>query len=123
MWGKNKFKAKRTIVDGIAFASQLEANVYAHHVILQASGIIKDLQIHPTYRLTDAEISYKCDFQATNIETGTTYAIEAKGMEDRRWMLIKKLWVYYGPMPLEVWKSKGKRVLLDKTITPKHLTA
>lgn len=47
-----KFNNRPTIVDGIKFASQREANRYGHLKLLQGAGVIEDLKCHPVYVLT-----------------------------------------------------------------------
>lgn len=113
----HKFNAKRTTIGDQSFPSKLEANVYAHHKMLAMAGEISALERHPTYRLSDAGISYKCDFKAVD-KHGQEYAIEAKGAMTDRFRLIKKLWKAYGPYRLEVWKARGKSVYCAEVITP-----
>lgn len=47
----SKYKAKRTKVDGITFASKLEAKRYSELKVLENAGIIESLECHPAYEL------------------------------------------------------------------------
>ncbi len=62
----NKFKAKKTTVDGIKFDSKREAARYAELKLLANAGKITDLQVHPRYELKNAhtEIRYPNGRQA-----------------------------------------------------------
>lgn len=62
---KNKFNAKKCYVDGIAFASQLEGDRYPLLKLLERSGEIKDLKVHPKWKLIVKGIQvslYTADF-------------------------------------------------------------
>ena len=48
-------------------------------------------------------IIYKIDFSF--LEKGRLIYSEAKGFETDRWRICVKLWKYYGPAPLEIWKG------------------
>lgn len=120
---KSKYNARRTVLAGEdrSFPSRLEAAVFAHCRLREASGEIKDLTRYGTVRLTAAAISYKPDAKATYSETGQEFWIEAKGYDnDSRWRVIKKLWAFYGPGPLEIWKKNSKGIYLEETIIPKR---
>ena len=47
----NKYRAKRTTVDGVKFASTAEAARYAQLRLLERAGEIRDLKTQPPYRL------------------------------------------------------------------------
>jgi hypothetical protein len=48
-YGYSKYKAKRTQVDGIWFASQKEAKRYSELKLMQQAGAIKNLQLQVPY--------------------------------------------------------------------------
>lgn len=48
-WGRNKFRAKRTEVDGIMFASKSEAKRYEQLKELLDAGEIWDLELQPVF--------------------------------------------------------------------------
>lgn len=55
------------------------------------------------------------DFSA--VEKGVLVFFEAKGFETEVWRLKRRLWKFYGPGPLEVWRSAGRgRIGLVETI-------
>lgn len=45
---------------------------------------------------------------------------ECKGFETEKWLLKRRLWMHYGPGPLEIWKINRKGLYLDETIIPEH---
>jgi len=47
----NKFKAKPTVIDDIKFASKKEARRYGDLKLLERAGEIKDLEVHPKFKL------------------------------------------------------------------------
>lgn len=47
----NKYHNKKVIIDGIKFASKLEATRYTELKLLENKGIIKDLVLQPSYTL------------------------------------------------------------------------
>jgi len=48
-YGKSKYRAKRTEVDGITFASKAEAKRYVHLKELEESGDIWELELQPVF--------------------------------------------------------------------------
>jgi hypothetical protein len=46
---ENKHKAKKIRVDGILFASFLEANRYGELKILERAGEVSDIKVHPVF--------------------------------------------------------------------------
>jgi hypothetical protein len=112
--GWNKYNAKRIIVHGKSFPSKAEASHYGQLLLRLRAGEIMELECQPTVRLTDAGISYKPDFKY--FENSLPVWCEVKGVITDRFRLIKKLWKFYGPGPLEIWI--GGR--LSETIIPKE---
>lgn len=116
-WGrKHKYGAVRT-ADG--FPSKLEKAVWEMLRIMQAANEIKDLKRYHTVVLSDAKVRWKCDFIFTNVKTGGQELAEAKGKEDARFRVVKKLYKEYGTMPLQIWKGNYRRPFLFETIKPK----
>lgn len=72
-WGqKNKYRNKKTIIDGIKFASAKEAMRYCELKQLEKVGVIQSLRLQPRYLLqekytingrTERSISYVADFE------------------------------------------------------------
>ena len=50
-WGKNKYRAKPEIVDGVRFASKREAKRYRELKLLEAGGFITELELQPKFKL------------------------------------------------------------------------
>ncbi len=48
---RNKYSAKRTIVDGVSFASKAEAARYGRLTLMQRAGTIHGLRLQPRYVL------------------------------------------------------------------------
>lgn len=48
----NKYKAKKCTIDGYTFDSLMEGRRYSELKLLQLSGVIKDLNIHPAFDIT-----------------------------------------------------------------------
>lgn len=69
--------------------------------------------------LSAAEIKYIVDFECRDLKTGQALYVEAKGFENERWPIIKKLWRAYGYGPLEVWKGTHMRPRIDEIIHPR----
>ena len=113
---KNKYGAVRTELDGVGVPSKLEAAVMGKYKLRQLAGEIRNLKHYETVELTDAKIKYKADGSYIDCATGEMNYIEAKGAEGERWRIIKKLWPYYGPGPLDIWKGSYRDPELVETI-------
>lgn len=110
--------ARKTMIGDIAFPSALEAAVYVMLKRQEDAGQIKDLRLQHCVRFAGTKIKAKIDFSYTDAKSGRLEFAEAKGREDRRWMVIKQLWETHGPAPLRIWKGSWRRPVLFKTITP-----
>lgn len=118
MWGKTKFKNVRVSHLGYSFASKLEAAVFDHLKLLEKAQELVFVRTQPQIYLTEAKLGYRPDFEVL-IGGKQTY-IEAKGFESERWLIIRKLYAYYGPAPLHIYKQSGKNIRLVEIITPKN---
>ena len=67
-----KYHNKKTVADGIKFDSKLEAERYAQLKILERAGVIRDLELQPSFELlpsfrkngkTWRKTVYKADFR------------------------------------------------------------
>lgn len=124
MWKRKKgekYGRKRIeAIPGHWFDSKLEAAVFSLLSLRQRGGEIADLAHHGfTVYLTDAEIGFRPDFRFTVCATGETAYAEAKGFETRDYDIKKRLWKFYGPGRLEIWKGTAKNPRLVETIIPK----
>ncbi len=110
---------ERTEVSGIWFSSKLEASIYQILKLEEKAGVLKVLACQNRVKLSDAEIVYIPDFKILNCESGAEEWVEAKGFETDIWLLKKKLWKFYGPGPLHIWKGSHARPKFTETIFPK----
>ena len=122
---KNKYGAKRTIVDGIAFASQLEADVYVMLNRLEQGGEIANLEMQVRVEPDKcpecgrgATESVKVDFKYLDLNRGDNVWVEAKGCEMARWKNFVKWWRKAGPGRLQVWKAGRRQPRLVEEISP-----
>lgn len=94
----NKYKAVKTIVDGIKFDSKKEAKRYTELKILVSSGDIKDLELQPRFDFVHNGVKmgfYKADFRYT--EDGKIIIEDVKGFKTPMYNLKKKMMkAFYG---------------------------
>lgn len=100
---KNKYNAKKTVVDGITFDSKDEADFYLHLKELKRKGKIKEFELQPQFELlpkftnpkgkTILPINYKADFLVRHNDNSTE-VIDVKGFETADFKLKKKLFEY-----------------------------
>ena len=110
----SKYGSKKTVVNGIEFASKREAKRYSELIILQKAGAITDLQTQvkfvlvPTQREPDTigkrggvkpgkviehEVSYLADFVYKN-SSGETVVEDTKGFQTKDYIIKRKLMLY-----------------------------
>lgn len=99
---KDKYNAKKTVVDGITFDSRAEAARYGELKLLEEQGVIRDLELQPRFRLQDGfetadgsrvrPIDYVADFMYLNND-GLKVVEDVKGMETDVYKLKKKLFL------------------------------
>lgn len=111
--GKNKYKNKRVELAGRSFASMGESSLFLYLKALEQNNEITELKCQVTVYLSRAKIMYKPDFSF--IKNGTLEFAEYKGFETDSWLIKKKLWKYYGPGLLYIYKGNNKLV---EIITP-----
>ena len=96
-----KYRARKTEVDGIIFDSRKEADRYVELKILENAGYIKDLQMQVPYELvptqkgnlrTERAVKYVADFVYS--EDGQTVVEDVKGMKTREYIIKRKLMMY-----------------------------
>lgn len=102
----SKYKAKKTIVNGIEFDSKKEANRYATLLLLEKSGRIRDLKLQPVYELipsfrknnkTYRKTSYRADFEYFDTKLNKMVVEDVKGFKTPVYLLKKKLFEYNYP--------------------------
>lgn len=88
----SKYRAQRTVVDGITFASKKEAARYGVLKTMEAAREIEGLTLQPTFDLVVNGVlvcRYKADFQYR--EGGALFIEDVKGMKTPAYRLKKKL--------------------------------
>lgn len=111
-------RSKKTVIDGITFDSQTEAEYYEYLKGLERDKKIYRLRCHPTYILQEAfeqdgkkykAIKYIADFKYWDDEEQINVVVDVKGfaMEDAR--LKRKLFVYKYPLYKLVWVAKSNK--------------
>lgn len=119
----SKYKNRVTTTHGFSFPSKLEAAVYEILLGQKEKGLIADIKTQVNVYLTAARLRYIVDFSATDLSTGHTIYIEAKGFEVKEWRRNLRLWkAGYGPGKLLIYKGSYKRPYLADTVIPAVLT-
>lgn len=95
--------------------SRGEARCCDYFQFLEIQGLLKILKVQPNVFLTDAKLKVIPDWLLEYPGGDLRYA-DYKGLESQSWGRNKKLWKFYGPAPMEVWKSKGDRFFVTETI-------
>lgn len=98
--------------------SLLEAAVCQIIWLREKAGEIQHVQHEVHLYLSDARIGYIVDFRCKDLKTGEDLYIEAKGFANDRWPILKKLYQFYGPGTLEIWKGSHRGPTLAETIVP-----
>lgn len=99
-----KYRARKTEVDGIIFDSKLEAKRYYELKLLQKSGEISDLQRQVKYELLPSQrrntkvverpVTYVADFVYTLNSSGETIVEDTKGVKTKDYIIKRKLMLY-----------------------------
>jgi len=116
---KGKYGAQKVSYGGYSFSSKLEAATYQILKLRMVAGEIKSIDCQVCVYLTKARVLYIPDFKC-ELTDGQIIYVESKGFEAARWPTIKKLWLWYGPAPLEIYKGNYDRPFLAETIYPKQ---
>ena len=102
----SKYKAKKTIVDGIRFDSQKEANRYLELKLLEKQGLIKYIdrqtrfELQPSYKKngkTIRAIYYIADFVYFDKAKKKMIIEDTKGFRTEVYKLKKKIFEYKYP--------------------------
>lgn len=101
MWGgRSKYRAKKTVVDGITFDSRKEADRYLVLKGMEEDGSIDDLRRQVRYELIPAfdvdgkhyrPVFYVADFVYVDKETGKEVVEDVKGVRTDVYKLKSKL--------------------------------
>lgn len=105
----NKYRNKKTWVDGICFDSKKEADFYATLRLLLKVGEIKGFCRQPEFILVEGDekdraITYRADFIVFHND-GRTGIVDVKGYESEQWERIyKQFRLKYPGIDLEIVK-------------------
>ncbi|GHT86788.1 hypothetical protein AGMMS49543_20840 [Betaproteobacteria bacterium] len=104
----SKYRAVKTVVNGITFSSKKEAKRYNILLAQQQAGEISSLQLQPIFELQEgfkmgkrkiSAIKYIADFSYQRADTGAVVVEDVKGMKTRVYSLKKKMFLKkYGEM-------------------------
>lgn len=88
----NKYRNKKTVVDGITFDSRREASRYGVLKIMQAAGLITNLRLQVPYVIAvngQKICRYVADF--VYLENSREVVEDVKGVRTREYILKRKL--------------------------------
>ncbi len=96
---KHKYNARKTVVDGITFDSQREADYYCELKLLVRAGEVEWFELQPEFVLQEAfthhgkkyrEIKYVADF-IIGYPDGRVEIVDVKGRKTREYQMKKKM--------------------------------
>ncbi len=100
---KNKYHAKKTLVDGITFDSKLESERYKQLKFMKHANEIRWFNLQPSFTLPGG-IRYRPDFIVCDIN-GLIWVEDAKGRETKEFIIKKKQFKeYYQGLELRIIK-------------------
>ena len=115
--GCNKFKNKKTKIDGILFDSEMESHYYLYLKDLKEKGIVVDFELQPIYILQEGfirngkkirPITYKADFRVVYID-GYEEVIDVKGVITAEFKLKRKMLFYkYRDINFKCVQERGR---------------
>lgn len=112
-------KVKKISHAGYSFASKFEAALFDQLKLFERAGEIRNLTCQDSVYLSDARILYKPDFTYWDVKLDQQAWAEAKGFETPVFAIKKRLWKFYGPGRLKIYKGNHKNIYLDEEIIPK----
>lgn len=110
----SKYNAKRTTVDGITFASKLEAKRYGQLKLMERAGVIKHLVLQPSWELSHGPIridpkkrrftaKYTADFEYWDAEKDLRIIEEVKGVWTEAAKVRVAWWMSSYPETAKCW--------------------
>ncbi len=115
---KNKYGAERIGAPGQSYDSKLEAALHGILVLREKAGEIRDIRAQVTLYMTRARVIYRADYQFVRCSDGVTCYAESKGPETQAWRIKLRIYRFYGPGPLEIWKGSHANPTLVETVIP-----
>ena len=116
--GYNKYKNKKTIVDGIKFDSEMESHYYIYLKHLKEIGEVVDFVLQPTYLLQEGfdlngkrirPITYKADFKVI-YKDGHEEVIDVKGKLTEEFKIKRKMLLYrYRDINFKCVQERGRK--------------
>lgn len=92
---RNKYRARKTEVDGITFDSALEAKYYANLKLLEKAGAVYGVELQKRYALVGPDGSlittYIADFVFWDQRAKHLRIVDVKGVKTREFVIKKKL--------------------------------
>lgn len=114
----NKYKNKKTIVDGIKFDSEMESHYYIYLKQLKEIGEVVDFVLQPTYLLQEGfnlngkrirPITYKADFKVI-YKDGREEVIDVKGKLTEEFKIKRKMLLYrYRDITFKCVQERGRK--------------
>ena len=114
----NKYKNKKTMVDGIKFDSEMESHYYIYLKQLKEIGEVVDFVLQPTYLLQEGfdlngkrirPITYKADFKVI-YKDGHEEVIDVKGKLTEEFKIKRKMLLYkYRDINFKCVKERGRK--------------
>ena len=101
----NKYRAKKTVIDGITFPSQKEGDYYCELKMLRMAGEVVDFERQVTFELqpkfkhsgkTERAIKYIADF-VVKYKDGRTVVVDVKGDKTAVYRIKRKMLLYRHP--------------------------
>lgn len=99
----SKYRAIKTVVDGVTFDSRKEGRRYRELRLLEQAGVIEDLCLQPHFLLQEAyvkngksvrKIEYIADFSYYDLEKNKFVVEDVKGLKTDVYKLKKKIFEY-----------------------------
>lgn len=116
-----KYKNKKTESHGYLFDSRLEGGLYGYLKMLEQAGEIRNLRVKPNIFLTEARLRMIPDFSAEHKELEWEEVFhEAKGYETDVWRIKYRLWPFYGPGRLRIYKGRAQSFQMVEEVVPKR---
>ena len=105
---RHKYNAKKTVVNGITFDSGAEAERYQELGFMKLSGVIKDFELQPVFKLP-GKTKYIADFKVIYPD-GKVVIEDTKGFETQAFRIKKRLFKESSPeLELRIIKKKARK--------------
>ena len=114
----NKYKNKKTMIDGFKFDSEMESHYYLYLKQLKEMGEVVDFVLQPTYLLQEGfdlngkrirPITYKADFKVI-YKDGREEVIDVKGKLTEEFKIKRKMLLYrYRDINFKCVQERGRK--------------